>query len=359
MSAAVEPMRIAVVGLGVRGRQWASAVAGSVETDLAAVIEVRSTEAVPGVSTFPALIEAAGSVPLDGVVLATPPAAHRAGVQDATELGLPVLCEKPLAEDLDEAVSMVALADARGVPLVVGMNLRFLPVSVELRRRIGDGRLGRPMYATFEYLRNRDGSRPDLNDYPLTMEHPMLLEQAIHHLDLLRYVYDREVETVTAHTWNPASSGYAGDACVAVHLVLEGDLHVSYVGTWVAGTNRIGFRWRTDLERGVMIQRKQFGELVVAERVPGAEHTGPLFDEEAEPPAAVPLPESTPFVEDTVTLLRQFCAAARGAPGIGPSGSDHLRTLALVHACVASAAAGRTVDVASFADEHGIPGVGT
>ena len=210
------------------------------------------------------------------------------------------------------------------------------------------------MFATFAYLRKRDGTRPDLNDHPLTMHQPMLLEQSIHHLDLVRYVYDREAVAVSAHTWNPSPSPYAGDACVSAHLVMEGGLHVSYMGTWVSGTNRLGFWWRTDLERGVLVQRRQFGDLAAAERVPGAERTGPLFDDEVEPLVPVPLPSWQPFMDDTAALVSQLCKAARGEPHGGPSAEDHLRTLALVRACIAAAEQGRTIDVPAFAAGHGI-----
>jgi predicted dehydrogenase len=44
------------------------------------------------------------------------------------------------------------------------------------------------------------------------MPQPMLLEQSIHHLDLMRYCYDDEVESVLAETWNPAWSVYQDDS---------------------------------------------------------------------------------------------------------------------------------------------------
>lgn len=353
MSPVAGPVRVAVVGFGVRGQQWGDACAAVPQVELAAVVDVRPVGVGADVPVFATLREAA-SVGLDAVVLSTPPEAHRADVEVAADLGLAVLCEKPLSESLDEAVRMVAVARDRSVPLLVGMNFRFLPVVVALRGEIAGRELGAPMYATMTYLRNRDGTRPDLNDHPLTMAQPMLLEQSIHHLDLLRYVYDREVLSVAAETWNPPTSVYRDDACVSAHLVMEGDLHVTYVGTWVSGTNRLSFSWRTDLERGVLTQSRQFGDLSAGRRIAGAERGGPRFDEDAEPLEPIPLPEATPFVEDTEALLRQLCAAARGEAAADPSGADHLRTLALVHACIASAEERRTIDVAAFASAWGI-----
>lgn len=347
-------VRIGIVGIGVRGSQWAEVFPLVPEADLAAVVEIRPGAGVPGVPAFESLAEALRAVTLDAVIIATPPAAHCADLETAAEHGLAILCEKPLSEEPDEAVAMVRFAAERGVPLVVGMNFRFLPVVAEARRRVLSGDLGRAMYATFTYLRNRASTRPDLNSYPATMAHPMLLEQSIHHLDLIRYVYAREVLSVTAQTWNPPSSTYLGDACVCAHLRMEGDLHVAYAGTWVSGTNRMEFRWRTDFEGGVLIQERQFSDLVVAERVPGADRTGPRFDEGAEPPVPVEVAAARPFVDDTIALLARLCAVCSGEEPEVPSGADHLRTLALVHASAASAEAGSTVSVLDFAAEHGI-----
>ena len=243
-------VHVAIVGLGVRGRQWASVFPLVPTAELAAVVDTRLGIELPGVPIFRDLSEAAQAVQLDAVVIATPPAAHRANLETAVQHGLPALCEKPLSETLDEAVAMVALASEQGVPLLVGMNFRFLPAVTEARRRVQSAELGRPIYANFTYLRNRASTRADLNNYPATMEHPMLLEQSIHHLDLIRYVYAREVLTVAASSWNPSTSTYEGDACVSAHLVMQDSLHISYVGTWVSGTNRMEFRWRTRLRRG-------------------------------------------------------------------------------------------------------------
>ncbi len=87
-----------------------------------------------------------------------------------------------------------------------------------------------------------------MNKYPLTMRHPMMLEQSIHHLDLIRYCYGREVEAVACRTWNPPWSVYAHDANVSCLLTLEGGLEVNYFGTWTGGWNELKFEWRTDCE---------------------------------------------------------------------------------------------------------------
>ena len=58
--------------------------------------------------------QVANAEDLDGVIVATPPALHGEMVQTAVEAGLPVLVEKPLTLDLDEAKDLLALTESRG-----------------------------------------------------------------------------------------------------------------------------------------------------------------------------------------------------------------------------------------------------
>jgi predicted dehydrogenase len=348
-------IRVMLAGHGVRGRQWAAALRGDPRTELAGVADANPAILdgldVPTFATLEAALEA---VPTDAVILATPPDVHSHDVKVSSARGFPVLCEKPLTEDIDEAIDLVETVDRNGTLLLVGMNFRFIPSSRELRRLVETREYGNAMFGQFTYIWNRDGRRPDLNDYPLTMAQPMLLEQSIHHLDLMRYVYAREVLSVSADTWNPETSVYRDDSCVTALLRFEGGLHVAYFGTWTAGTSRFDYRWRTDFASGVMVQRQQFGAVYTARLVAENAMLGPMFTADAEPLQETPGTGSPPFVMDTEHLLNHFIAAIEGTERPGPSGRDHLATLALVHACIEAGATGRTVDIAGFARQRGI-----
>jgi predicted dehydrogenase len=348
-------IRILLAGYGVRGRQWAAAIGRNPDVELSAIADPNDA-AVRDLSmpVFRQLGEALESVPADAVLLATPPSVHADDVRTAVRRGLPVLCEKPLTEDVEEAIALVGDVSRLGGTLLVGMNFRFLPVTQELRRMVRTRELGGAMFGQFTYIRNRDGRRPDLNDFPLTMAQPMLLEQSIHHLDLLRYVYDREVISVAADTWNPSTSVYDDDSCVAALLRFEGGLHVSYLGTWTSGTNRFDFRWRTDFEDGVIVQAEQFGSLLRARLVPGGALSGRSFDTDSEPPQPLPIQASAPFVVDTENLLAHFARVVEGTEEPGPTGQDHLITLVLLDACAESSTTGMYVDTGERARARGI-----
>ncbi len=349
-----DPIRILLVGAGVRGAMWARVIAEAANATLAAIVDHDETRAkrarddhAPGAFVardFGSALRRA-EIAAAAVIIATPPATHHPLVSRALAHGLHVLCEKPLSEDLDEVADLIARARAARRHLLVGMNFRHLPSSQRIRRYVRNGRLGALSYAHFTYHRQRDGNRDDLNDYVMSMAHPMLLEQSIHHFDLLRYCYDAEVESLVCDTWRPSWSTYAGDCCVSVLFRFESGVRANYLGTWTAAWNRMDFRWRSDFERGSLIQREQFDDLVRVDFDRGLGLRGPNFkgDAEAETPVAEPLEPCTPFVDDTRGLLAEFLGAIHGESEPVTTGDDHLESLLLVHGCIESLRRGEWV----------------
>jgi predicted dehydrogenase len=275
------------------------------------------------------------------VLLVTPPDGHLEQARLIFAAGLPLLAEKPLALKLEEAVKIVRLAGDAHLPLMVGLNFRYLPVSRMIREMVTAGSLGDPGFGMFAYLRNRDGRAPHLNKYPLVMRHPMMLEQSIHHLDLIRYCYAREALTVTCRTWNPPWSMYAHDSNVSCLLTLDGGMEVNYIGTWTGGWNEMQFQWRTDCAQGVIVQRQLFEDLAYAR----------LGDETLTP---IDLPPFRAFYDDTSALLAAFVAHVRDGAPLECSGVDHLYTLALCFAAIESSESGRAVRMGDFYRRYAI-----
>jgi predicted dehydrogenase len=339
--------RILQVGLGNRGGMWADIIAARTDAVLAGVMDIdpRRLDAFaarhPAPARFDDLDAALAAGGYDAVLLVTPPDGHLDQSRAVFEAGLPLLAEKPLATSLDEAAAIVRMAEAHRMPLTVGLNFRYLPVTRAIRDLVAGEAFGKPGFGQFTYQRNRDGHRPGLNKYPLTMRHPMMLEQSVHHLDLIRFAYGREVEAVSCHTWNPSWSHYAHAANVSCLLTLEGGLEVNYLGTWTGGWNELKFEWRTDCERGVIVQRELFADLATAA-------TG---DAGLTP---VAIPDERAFIDDTAHLLTAFLASLRDGTPPPCDGRDHIRTLALCFAAIESDDTGRRVGLGDFVARHGL-----
>ncbi|MEP1200032.1 Gfo/Idh/MocA family protein [Tateyamaria sp.] len=79
---------------------------------------------------------------VEAIVIASPQETHRAIAEAAMALGKPVLCEKPLADTLEDARAMVATAEASGVVNMVGFNYIRTPASQFVRKLLADGAIG-------------------------------------------------------------------------------------------------------------------------------------------------------------------------------------------------------------------------
>jgi predicted dehydrogenase len=243
-----------------------------------------------------------------------------------------MLIEKPLALDLDEATKLVNIAESAGVSLMVGLNFRYLGVTIETIKLLMNNVVGKPEFARFTYERWRDGQRPDLNKYPLTMEHPMLWEQSIHHFDLMRYVYGQDPVSVQCHTWNPSWSMYDDDTNVSTIFQFDGGMTVNYQGTWQSNSAIPGFEWRTDCTEGIITQRDQFGDLFYAQR-----------DDESLTP--VDLPHHERWISETTGLFNAFLEHVLDNKPLQCSGRDHLMSLAMLEACIQSSRHNTTIQI--------------
>ncbi len=138
-------MKVAVVGTGAAGRRHLGTLAELGITDLVAVNEHRPGPpvVVPGaeVTTVHRFGDAIASAP-DAVIVANPTSLHAPVTERAVRAGIPVLCEKPLGVDGDEAARVSALADERGVLVAVCCQFRFHEQLLELRRQLHTGALG-------------------------------------------------------------------------------------------------------------------------------------------------------------------------------------------------------------------------
>ncbi len=140
-------MRIAVVGAGLIGRAHIGHVRSCPGTTLSAVVDptdaARAEAAALGVAWHPSLEDLLAGERPDGVILATPNRLHVPGGLACVAAGLPVLVEKPIADEAAAAFRLAEAAEAAGVPVLVGHHRRHSPLIAQARETVRSGRLGR------------------------------------------------------------------------------------------------------------------------------------------------------------------------------------------------------------------------
>lgn len=83
---------------------------------------------------------------VDAVVVSVPTNAHYAVTKEALLAGKHVLCEKPLCNNSREAEELVALAESKGLILMVGHIFLFNPALVTIKKLIETGEIGQIRY---------------------------------------------------------------------------------------------------------------------------------------------------------------------------------------------------------------------
>lgn len=148
-----EQPSIAVVGAGLIGRTHIDVVARGAR--LAAVVDpdpdAQALAEARGATWFADLETYLSDARPDGLVLATPNQLHVTQGLAAVRAGVPVLIEKPIANDVSSAAALVAEAEASGVPVLVGHHRRHNPLVAAAKAVLDAGRLGEIVAASAEF----------------------------------------------------------------------------------------------------------------------------------------------------------------------------------------------------------------
>ena len=295
----------------------------------------RAARGVPG---YAVLEEALESVECDAVLVASPPGTHHALAKAALEAGKHVLCEKPLATRLEDALDLVRVADRTGHILMVSQNYRYNAPFRAVQRLVMEGELGELASIRISCRRDtRELFPPD--DFRYAMRHPYVLDMSVHHLDLLRAATGRDVHSAYARSWRVTDSPFVHDPAVAAILDLDGGVPVVYEGDWATHEPETSWNgeWEIVGEAGRLLwsgskEDRGSGEVV--------------FERWGHKSRPVEQPDLE-FVEREATL-QILRAAIEGGEPPETAAADNVKSLAAMLGCVRSIESGEPVDVAAL-----------
>jgi predicted dehydrogenase len=334
------PLRALLVGAGGMGRGWLRTIRAYDEVELVGVADLNVATAKAAldeagaseVAVGQTLEELADAVAPDFVVDVTIPEAHHPVTMEALRRGLPVLGEKPLAATLAEALELTAAAQAYDRLFMVSQSRRYNGHLFAYRRQLL--RLGRLGVLTAEFFK-----APHFGGFRDAMDHPLVLDMAIHAFDSARFLLDADPVSVYCEEYNPPWSWYAGDAATTAIFELSGGLRYVYTGSWCSPGQETSWNasWRASGEHGTA--RWDGDGPPTLEIVEGRE---------AAPDSDDPSVDPHPGIAGS---LREFVAALR--TGSTPMGTarDNVMSLAMVHGAIASAKAGERVHLADILEQ--------
>jgi predicted dehydrogenase len=332
-------MRVVQVGVGSRsfGRLWRQGMADHREIEVVGLVDVNG-ESLDEARRHFGLPAAACAQQADRAFLkqcraeliidSTPHAFHYQTALTAFRCGVDVIVVKPMSDAYETARTMVAEATRLGRKLVVAQQLRFHPAVLEVRKLIGEGAVGAVAYACVDSIFPRTGPVREKWYQP----HPLLLECAIHHFDMMRWMLGIEPVRVTAEEWNmPWNEEVWGKKSAVAMFETADNARImyrglsidqpgeGYPGSWTVE----GTEGRLALERGIVSL--------------GGKRVWPPGAETVEAPLDLAALNSR-MLDDALPYFA-------GTGGSMLTGEDNLRSLRMAFAAIEASAAGRRVEL--------------
>lgn len=277
---------------------------------------------------------------LDFVDIATTVPSHRALVELAADHDLHVICQKPLAETLEDARAMVAAVEATGRTFMVHENFRWQSAIRAAIDTVRAGTIGTPFFCRASFRSGYDvfSGQP----YLATDARFIIQDLGIHVLDITRAIMG-DATRVTAHI-NRVNPAIRGEDVATI--LLGHDSGFASVVDCSYATRRSPETFpetllEIDGERGTLRLDAGYRLTVQADGEQQVRDVAPPLLEWAERPWH--------NIQESVAIIQQHFAECVDTGRVPEtSGRDNLQTLALVEAAYLSAAEGRSVPVSEL-----------
>jgi predicted dehydrogenase len=326
--------------MGGWGRSWAKVLAqhkelvqvvACVDMQPEMLLQLQKDAQIGEGVCFLSLEAALAAAEADAVLVTTPIAAHAPVALEALHAGKHVLLEKPFAASLADARQVVETADALGKVLMVSQNYRYYPAAQTAAALVRQGVLG-PVSGVSVQFRRYANLQPREAHRHYHIRHPLLLDMAIHHFDMMRYVLGQEPVALTCHAWNPPWSNFTEPAAAVANIRFDGGALVDYSGSWVSTAPQTTWEgdWQIECAGGVIEWTGRDSDSLKAESV--------KVRERGKRARSVPLPE-LPYWDRAGSLAAFANAIHTGGEPL-TSGRDNLNSLALMFAAIEAAETG-------------------
>lgn len=203
-------LRVGVIGCGRISVMHFASIVSIDEIELVAccdVVKERAEAAAKeyGIRAYTSYVEMLEKETLDAVHLCLPHYLHCSVAIDAFEHGVHVLTEKPMDIDMESAVRAVNRAKELGLQFGVVFQCRYNNSARLVKDAVTSGRLGKIISARSTLTWSRPDTYYSESDWKGTWDEEgggVIIDQAIHSIDLVRWIVDSEVESVSCSLAN-------------------------------------------------------------------------------------------------------------------------------------------------------------
>ncbi len=196
-------VKVALIGAGRWGREHARIFAERPDVEFCAVVgrtpeRTHARAAEFGVRPYLDIEEMLRREKPDLVSLCLPNQGHFAATLQVIQAGYPLLVEKPLVFDLDEADTLLNEAAKRSLFFAIDFNHRYARPVQQALEALEAGRLGDIVFATWRFGGEGTSDHPYAN----------LIETQCHGFDLLEYLCG-PIDSIMAEMTDQTGKGYS------------------------------------------------------------------------------------------------------------------------------------------------------
>jgi predicted dehydrogenase len=271
----------------------------------------------------------------DFVTIVVPPAFHESVVDIALAHDMDILSEKPIADSLEAAIRIVNKVKLAGRKMAVTMSHRFDQDKSTLRHLLRSGEYGDLDYLVCRFTMNkrRYGS---WGKFRYEIDDPLMIEGAVHHLDIIADLAGAKCETIYAQTWNPHWGEFKGDSQGLINMSFLNGVKGFYEG---AKTNAMTlYGWTNEYFRAEC----EKATLVLDHRKISCYP----YKAEEQPPVA---PEPVQLLQQgkwlNAWLIEKFVNWLNGGEPMETNVEDNLQSVALIFGAIKSSRTGQPVKV--------------
>jgi myo-inositol 2-dehydrogenase/D-chiro-inositol 1-dehydrogenase len=330
-------LRFGLLGAGRIGKVHAKAVTGNPKAKLVAVADAMAPAAQAIADQYGCEVRSIAQIlaasDIDAVVICTPTDTHADLIEQFTNAGKAVFCEKPIDLSLDRVKACLNVVRANKGTLMVGFNRRFDPHFMAVRAEIDKGSVGAVEMVT---ITSRDPGAPPV-EY-IVRSGGIFRDMTIHDFDMARFLLGEEVTEVSAMAAvlvDPAI-GKAGDSDSVQVMLKTATGKMALISNSRRATYGYDQRIEVHGSKGVVSAENQ--RPVSIELANGSGYTRP------------PLHDffMTRYTEAYAAEIAAFIEAIGTKKAAAPSGEDGLAALALAEAALLSVKEGRMVKVSDI-----------
>ncbi|WP_020431528.1 Gfo/Idh/MocA family protein [Paenibacillus riograndensis] len=219
-------IKMGIVGAGTWGETHAFIYNDHPGAEVTAVCDMNIERAkaladkfnIPGNHVFTDHKEMLRSADIDAVAIVTPDFAHTRIAVDCANAGKHFIIEKPLTTSREEADEIVEAVERNNVRMMVDLHSRWSPLVAIPKKSIVDGDIGKP-YSAYYRLNDIKWVATDL--LPWAAKSSILWFLGYHSVDVLRWLFDDEVERVYSVSREGVLQGEGVDTVDIYQTILE------------------------------------------------------------------------------------------------------------------------------------------